>query len=56
MSRAVYCREQARLCRELAFQLSNPRDTERLELMAQNYDAEAERVDAPQALTGDQAG
>jgi hypothetical protein len=45
MSRATYCRGQARLCRELAAQLSVPQDVARLRQMADRYDAEADALE-----------
>jgi len=44
MSRAEYCRQQAQLCRDMATQLSNRSDVTRLSEMAQNYEAEADRI------------
>lgn len=44
MSRAEYCRQQAQLCRDIAAQLSNRSDVTRLSEMAQNYEAEADRI------------
>lgn len=44
MSRAEYCRQQAQLCREMATQLSNRSDVTRLSEVAQNYEAEADRI------------
>ena len=45
MQRAVYCRQQAGLCRELATQLSLLADVQRLTERARAYDAEADRID-----------
>ena len=42
MSRAAYYRDQARLCRDLAAQLSVQADAARLHEMAQTYEAEAD--------------
>lgn len=47
MSRATYCRDQARLCRELAAQISVPQDRDSLRQMADRYDAEAEALESP---------
>ena len=41
MSRATYCRDQARLCRELAAQLSVPHERASLGQMADRYEAES---------------
>jgi hypothetical protein len=49
MSRAEYCIEQARLCRELASQLSSQPDAKRLRDMASAYDAEARELEGQQA-------
>ena len=49
MSRAKYCIDQARLCRELASQLSNQPDAKRLREMASAYEAEARSLEGPQA-------
>ena len=48
MSRASYCRDQARLCREMATQLGLARDVERLRQMAARYDAEADALEKPE--------
>jgi hypothetical protein len=57
MSRATYCRDQARLCRDLAMQLSNADDMLRLKQIADRYEAEAIALDAcrsePAASAGD---
>jgi hypothetical protein len=45
MSRASYCREQARICRELAAKISNTRDAGVLHNMALSYEAEADGLD-----------
>jgi len=47
MSRTTYCRDQARLCRELAEQLRVPEDVARLRQMAERYDAEATTLEEP---------
>ena len=46
MPRATYCRDQARLCRDLAMQLSNADDMLRLQQIADRYEAEANALDA----------
>ena len=45
MSRAVFCREQAQVCRDLSLQISNQADAARLLEMAQAYDTEAAAFD-----------
>ena len=54
MGRAVYCRQQAALCRDVAAQLSLQADVERLRETARAYDAEADGIDA--AETAHRAG
>jgi hypothetical protein len=49
MSRAVYCRDQVRLCRELAAQLSVPHERASLGQMADRYEAEATALELAQA-------
>jgi len=49
MSRATYCRDQARLCRELAAQLSVPHERASLGQMADRYEAEATVLESAQA-------
>ena len=49
MSRATYCRDQARLCRELAAQLSVSHERASLGQMADHYEAEATALEAAQA-------
>ena len=49
MSRATYCRDQARLCRELAAQLSVPHERASLGQMADRYEAEASALETPHA-------
>jgi hypothetical protein len=46
MSRAAYCREQARLCRDSAGQVGLKRDAARLREMAAMYEAEADALDS----------
>jgi hypothetical protein len=45
MSRISYCREQARVCRKLAVQISNERGVALLRNMALSYEAEADGLD-----------
>ena len=47
MSRADYCRDQARFCRELALQISNPPDAQQLREEARQYDDEAKALERP---------
>jgi hypothetical protein len=54
MSRATYCRDQARFCRELAAQLSVPQERASLRQMADRYDAEATALESTQAKTEQQ--
>jgi len=49
MSRATYCRDQARLCRELAAQLSVRHERATLGQMADRYEAEATALESAQA-------
>jgi len=49
MSRATYCRDQARLCRELAAQLSVLHERASLGQMADRYEAEATALESTQA-------
>jgi len=49
MSRAVYCRDQASLYRDLAAQLSVPQERVSLQQMADRYDAEASALESTQA-------
>jgi hypothetical protein len=49
MSRATYCRDQARLCRELAAQLNVPHERASLGQMADRYEAEARALEPTQA-------
>ena len=49
MSRATYCRDQARLCRELAAQLNVPHERASLGQMADRYEAEAYILESTQA-------
>ena len=59
MSKATYCLDQARLCRDLARQLSNPDDMLRLKQIADRYDAHANALNARSsepATNGDDAG
>jgi hypothetical protein len=44
MSRASYCREQARLCRDAAAQVGLTKDAARLREIATTYEAEAEAL------------
>ena len=45
MSRATYCREQARLCRDAAAQVSLQNDASRLREIAAVYEAEADALE-----------
>jgi hypothetical protein len=45
MSRAAYCREQARLCRDAAAQVGLQRDASRLREIATAYEAEADSLE-----------
>jgi len=56
MTRATYCRDQARLCRELAAQLSVPQERASLAQMADRYEAEASALEATQAGNGATTG
>ena len=56
MSRATYCRDQARLCRGLAMQLSNADDMLRLKQIADRYEAEAIALDARRSAPATDAG
>jgi hypothetical protein len=55
MSRQAYCREQARLCRELAQQISNNRDAQQLRSMACNFDTEADALERQAAENDSQS-
>ena len=48
MRDAAYCRSQARKCRELAIGIGDPGMVEHLLLIAGEYEAEAQRIDAAQ--------
>jgi hypothetical protein len=50
MSRAAYCRRQARLCRAMAHQMSASESAMRLVRMARGYDDEADRLETTQTL------
>ena len=54
MARVPYCREHARLCRELADQISNPQDAQRLRTMAFRYDTEADALEGKRTEKGPQ--
>ena len=45
MSRAAYCREQARFCRDAAAQMSIKADAAWLREMATSYETEADALD-----------
>jgi hypothetical protein len=45
MSRLAYCREQARLCRDAAAQVSLQNDASRLREIAAVYEAEADAIE-----------
>jgi hypothetical protein len=49
MSRAVYCRQQAALCRGLADQISTSADAKHLRDMATRYETEADGLDGTAA-------
>ena len=51
MSWAAYYREQARICRDFAAQLTFPQDAIRLREMAESYEAEAEALEGVRAGT-----
>jgi hypothetical protein len=53
-ARATHCREQARLCRELADQLSSRRDAQRLRSTALRHDCEADALEGKRAENGSQ--
>jgi hypothetical protein len=50
MTRVEYHREQAALCREMARQISNPQDVQRLMQLASGHDSKAEAVERRSAL------
>ena len=46
MRDSAYCRSQARRCRELATAIGDPGMIEHLRLIAEEYEAEADRIDS----------